>query len=407
MHSKNAMNARMLSLIAAIAVAGLAGCASSGLQGMAVPSQPSDEQAPASNASPDQSDAADSSDDTAPVSEAPKAASTPRQRTASSAPNKPTNAASPTASTQTASRYVCRHPAQSGRRECDAIVVAHVSPSCDRTAPYCASDLQAAYGLVRAARTNGKGVTVAIVDAYGYPGLSSDVGVYRKRMGLPQCSAANHCLRVVNQLGRATPLPKPNGDSADDWRPQQALDLDMVSALCPNCRIVLVQANSNKDADLGAGVNAAAALGAVAIVNSYGGNEANGADSAYRRGRRAIAASAGNDGLGAKLPCMYAEVICVGGTTLRAAGGSWTEEAWHKTPGSAIAAVADPKTGVAFYESAGGGWQQAGGNGVSTPIVAALFALGPSSARTNAPAWISHHDAGRMTRAAAKLGLVR
>lgn len=369
----------------------------------AAPSQPSGDQVPTSNASPDQTDTSGtSSDDGAPVSEAPKATNSPNRSTATVSPsNRRVGASGQTV------RGVCRHPAQPGHRECDAVVVTPVSLACNRTAPYCASDLQAAYGLARAARSNGKGVSVAVVDAYGYPNVSSDLAVYRKRMGLPACSAANRCLRIVNQLGRATPLPKPNGDSADDWRPQEALDLDMVSAICPNCRILLVQANSNKDVDLATGVNAAGTLSAGAIVNSYSSNDENGADSAYARGGRAITASSGNDGLGAKQPCSNPGVVCVGGTTLRASGRGWNEQAWHKSPNAIIAAVADPKTGVAFYESAGGGWQQAGGTGVSTPVVAALFALGPGSARANAPAWISHHDAGRITRAAAKLGLIK
>jgi hypothetical protein len=158
---------------------------------------------------------------------------------------------------------------------------------------------------------------------------------------------------------------------------------------------------------LAAGVNAAVALGAVAVGNSYSGSDENGADSAYAHAGRAITASAGNDGLGAKQPCSVSAVICVGGTTLRTSGRSWSERVWRDVEGTQISAVADPKTGVAFYESAGGGWQQAGGTGASAPIVAALFALGPSSARANAPAWISHHGANRVSRAAAKLGLAK
>jgi hypothetical protein len=48
---------------------------------------------------------------------------------------------------------------------------------------------------------------------------------------------------------------------------------------------------------------------------------------------------------------------------------------------------------VAVYESADGGWQQMGGTGTGAAIVAALFALGPSSARANAAQWIWRHGA--------------
>jgi subtilase family serine protease len=257
---------------------------------------------------------------------------------------------------------------------------------------------------------------VAIVDAYGYPAAASDLAVYRKSMGLPSCAPSSGCLKIVNQNGRTSPLPKPSADSSEDWRAEEAVDLQMVSALCPNCKLLLVQASSNKNSDLGAGVNAAAALGAVAISNSYRGDESGASDAAYSHSGRALTASAGEDG-SAKQPCTFSGVVCVGGTTLTdPPGRGWIERpwrsagacsalvakpAWQRTHGCATrsvpdaAAVADPNTGVAFYEAAGGGWQEAGGTGVASPLVAALFALEPSAARSNAPAWLWRH--GRKT----------
>jgi hypothetical protein len=365
------------------------------------------EQAPSAAASSaaDQSD--DAGDDGSPIS-------TPEEPTA--APTRKTVAPTRTSPAQPLLRYACRQPAAAGHRECDAIVrsdldAAHVN--CNRTVPYCASDLQAASGLSQIARNGGRGASVAVVDAYGYPSAAADLAVYRKRMGLPSCSTG--CLRVVNQSGRAAPLPKPNGDAADDWRAEQALDLDMVSAICPNCKIVLVQANSSKSTDLAAAANTAAALGAFAVSNPYGGREESGTDLAYRHPGHVMTASAGDQGPGARGPCSYASVVCVGGTSLVAtsSGRGWQERTWPDTGSGCsarvakpswqhvkrcatrsevdVAAVADPATGVAVYESAGGGWQQMGGTSVGAAIVAALFALGPSSARANAPQWIWRH----------------
>jgi|HubBroStandDraft_2_1064218.scaffolds.fasta_scaffold88127_2 hypothetical protein len=414
----------VLGLILALGVATLSACGGGGLQQTPLPAvgpqQPSEE-TPITNASPGEADAGDATPDQGQGS-APKGPSLAQNLAPPKSPSNNVAQTQPAStqhgSTQPAERYVCRHPASPGRRECDAIVrVRARNAACNRTAPYCAFDLQAAYGVAQVAKSNGKGSKVAVVAAYGYPNASGDLAIYRKKMGLPACSISIGCLKLVNQRGRLTPLPKPNADASDDWRPEEALDLDMISAICPNCKLVLVQTNTNKATDLAAGVNAAAALGAVAISNSYSGGEESAGDSAYAHSGRAITASSGDDGTGAKQPCSFAGVVCVGGTTLLATstGRGWSERAWRyagsgcsqyvskpswqRLPGCAmraetdISAIADPATGVAFYASSGG-WQQAGGTSVSAAIVAAMFALGPSAARTNAPQWIWRHRGG-------------
>jgi hypothetical protein len=233
-------------------------------------------------------------------------------------------------------------------------------------------------------------------------------------MGLAACGVSNGCLKIVNQSGHTGPLPKPSSDSSDDWRAEEALDLDIVSAICPNCKIVLVEANSNKSADLATSVNAAVSLHAVAVVNSYSGKEEGSRDGAYERAGRAITASAGY-GTGTSAPCSFAGVVCVGGTSLVAGSSArgWAERPWGGAVGGCsanvakpswqhlkacksrstadISAVADPATGVAVYDSESGGWQEMGGTGVGAAIVAGLFALGPNSARANAPQWIWRH----------------
>jgi hypothetical protein len=399
---------RILRIVALIAILSMTGCVGSSLEQTPLPvDQSTTVQPPASHAPPAEAPSDASPDDDVPDS-----------------PNDQTSVPPTRSSTLkgVTVRYVCHQPAPAGHRECDAIIGASAgaarfarSSGCNRTVPYCASDLQAAYGLTQIARTGGKRAIVGIVDAYGYPNAASDLAVYRKSMGLPSCAASTGCLKIVNQGGHAGPLPKPNADSSDDWRLQEALDLDMVSAICPNCRIVLVQANSNKNADLAASVNAAVALGAVAVGNSYSGKEENARNAAYQHPGRAITASAGNGGLGARAPCSYAAVVCVGGTSLLAtsSGRGWSERAWSDAGSGCsayvakpswqhlkvcatrsevdVSAVADPETGVAVYETAAGGWQQMGGTGVGAAMAAALFALGPSAARANAPKWIWRH----------------
>ena len=50
--------------------------------------------------------------------------------------------------------------------------------------------------------------------------------------------------------------------------------MDAVSAICPDCKILVVQAKSASIADLGTAVNTASKqAGVVAISNSYGGGD--------------------------------------------------------------------------------------------------------------------------------------
>ncbi len=312
-------------------------------------------------------------------------------------------------------RRVCGAPLP-GHRACEALLRTDAAPSfaapaCAGAPPYCASDLQSAYGAVAAAVDGGRGVTVAIVDAFGYPSAASDLAAYRDAMGLPPCAPGNGCFRVVNQRGAAAPLPGVN--AIEDWRFEEALDIDMVSALCPNCRILLVQASSSRIGDLDRSVDAAVALGAAVVSNSYGGPEMARSDAAFDRPGHAIVASAGDGGAGAEQPCSFAGVVCVGGTTLRRAGNArgWSETAWGGTgsgcsarvakpawqhdPGCGgrseadLAAEADPVTPVAVYLD--GGWVPMGGTSAGSPMIAAMLALAGNVATIDAPAYVWQH----------------
>ena len=60
---------------------------------------------------------------------------------------------------------------------------------------------------------------------------TSDLATYRTQYGLPACTTANGCFQKLNQNGATSPLP--TGDTG--WAGEISLDLDMVSAVCPNC----------------------------------------------------------------------------------------------------------------------------------------------------------------------------
>lgn len=269
-------------------------------------------------------------------------------------------------------------------------------------AGYGPTALQSAYKLPSASA--GVGQTVAIVDAYDNPRAEADLATYRSQFGLPPCTTANGCFRKVNQRGVAGSYPRPDAG----WALEISLDVDMVSAICPNCRILLVEADDNSLTSLGSAVNTAARLGANAISNSYGGNEFGGEtrlQSYFNHPGVAITASSGDSGYGAQFPATSRFVTAVGGTALRRANTArgWAESAWSgagsgcsayvgkpawqrglpcgKRAEADVSAVASPATGVAVYDSfLSGGWQVVGGTSAASPIIASVYALAGNAA---------------------------
>jgi hypothetical protein len=166
----------------------------------------------------------------------------------------------------------CAATVKAGYATCFTIkrtdVAGHVGLFAATTTPsgYGPADLQGAYALPSA--TAGGGETVAIVDAFDNPNAEADLQVYRAQYGLPVCDSGNGCFTKVAQ-GGSTNYPQANSG----WATEIALDLDMVSATCPNCHILLVEANDNTIMNLGTAVNEAVALGAKYVSNSYGGSE--------------------------------------------------------------------------------------------------------------------------------------
>ena len=262
---------------------------------------------------------------------------------------------------------------------------------------YGPSDLSSAYNLTG---TGGTGRLVAIVDAYDDPNLESDLGVYRSHFGLSPCTTANGCFKKVGQTGTSS-YPRTNAS----WAEETSLDVDMVSANCPNCNILVVEANSATIANLAASVDTAASLGAIAISNSYGSSESSSETTyapSYNHAGIAITVSNGDSGYGAATPASYNTVTAVGGTNLQrsATTRGWSEVVWTSTGSGCSAYIskpswqtdtgcaqrtigdlaydADPNTGVAVYDSLSyqgrKGWLVFGGTSVGSPSIAALYA---------------------------------
>jgi subtilase family serine protease len=313
------------------------------------------------------------------------------------------------ASARAASHRVCGDP-EPLHAACLAEVVTTAQGSFEarvQASPsgYGPADLQSAYGLTA---TAGAGKTIAIVDAYDDPTAEADLAAYRSQFGLPACTSASGCFRKVDENG-GTALPPADAG----WAQEISLDLDMVSATCPACQVLLVEASSDSFASLSRSVDEAAALGASAISNSYGGAEFSGEASRAYDGHFdhpgiAITVSSGDAGYGVEFPAASEHVTAVGGTTLARGGGArgWTETAWtdagsgcsayiakpdwQHDAGCArrtvadVSAVANPATGVAVYDSTPSqgahGWMKFGGTSASAPIVAGALAQGGGDA---------------------------
>jgi subtilase family serine protease len=299
-----------------------------------------------------------------------------------------------------------------GHARCFSLVRGSALPFANGPSGYGPADLQSAYKLPSA--TAGAGQTVAIVDAFDDPTAESDLAQYRSFYGLPPCTTANGCFRKVNQTGGTLyPAPSP------DWDLEISLDLDMVSAVCPNCHILLVEANTNLDSDLYVAEDTAARLGANAISNSWGGDESSDEtanDVHFNHPGIAITASSGDNGFGVSYPAASPFLTAVGGTSLTRGGGTrgWTETAWSgagsgcsafeakpswqtdsgcaRRTVSDVSAVADPNTGVAVLF--GGLWFTVGGTSASSPIIASTYALAGNAASTNAGSFPYSHTGG-------------
>jgi subtilase family serine protease len=234
------------------------------------------------------------------------------------------------------------------------------------------------------------------------------MGVYRSTFGLPACTTANGCFKKVNQKGKPSPLPPAD---TTGWSVEISLDVDMASAICPNCHIILVEGNDNSFINLAKSVDTAARLGANTVSNSYGGGESGGfsVNSHYNHPGHIITASSGDGGYGVIFPSSSQYVVAVGGTRLTQSANKrgWMETVWSGAGSgcSTVApkptwqvdplctmrtvadtsAVSDPGTGVAVYDTYkfAHGFIVLGGTSVASPIIAAVYNLAGNASTLN------------------------
>jgi subtilase family serine protease len=325
--------------------------------------------------------------------------------------------ARPAAVADRSSRAVCQ-AVPAGRAACDLRVVtdADGAPIVGHTTRgYNPRQLRSAYGLLAAGASAGADQTIAIVVAHDDPTAEHDLAVYSRRFGLPQCSSGNGCFARLSQTG--TPeLPSPDGR----WALEASTDLEAAHAVCPNCRLVLVEATSDDFTDLLAAEDYATTHATV-VSNSWGTNREFSTETSYDfhfdRPGTPIVFPSGDAGYGVQYPAASPGVIAVGGTTLklnrngtRRSETAWAgtgsgcsayepKPAWQTDSGCTgrtvadVAADADPLTGAAIYDSTplctkscSHGWYEAGGTSLAAPLVAAAYALAGTTGTTPAAA---------------------
>ena len=273
--------------------------------------------------------------------------------------------------------------------------------------------IHSAYALPRVAP---RSQTVAVVVAFDDPTIEQDLRTFSRRFGLRACPRANGCLRRVNQRGQSGSLP-PRDPTGGKWTTETALSAETLHGVCQNCRLLIVEADSESNTDLATAVDTAARLGAREISTSYIFTEGlldGGLASHYDHPGVVITAAAGDDGFsyGTNVPASYPGVVAVGGTNLHVdRRGRWAGESiWRSADGTTasgcslfttapawqaslaakvgcgtkravvdVAAAAGPSaplfSSTPLDPQGERGWFDVDGTSLSSPIVAGVFAL--------------------------------
>ena len=246
---------------------------------------------------------------------------------------------------------------------------------------------------------------IAIVDAFDYPTAEHDLNVFSTQFGLPQCTTANGCFKVVYARGS-----KPRANCG--WAQEAALDIEWAHALAPLAKIVLVEAASNSFTDLFQAVDVATAQvqslgGGGEVSMSWGGSEFSSEasnDSHFQNANVVYVASSGDTGGVTIYPSASPYVVAAGGTTIHrnGAGAFVSETGWSGSgggvskyepkPGYQVGIAntnathrsipdfsfdADPQSGVSVYDSTrcqgSSGWLVFGGTSVAAPSLAGII----------------------------------
>lgn len=293
-----------------------------------------------------------------------------------------------------------------GGIRCHALIVNRVGPPCSPSTScgFRPIDLETRYNLTPYL-TKGTGTIVAVIELGDLAAASSDLSAYRSQFGLGTAT-----FKKFNESGQQSGYPPSCAQFG--WCTESDLDIDMVSAACPDCTIYMIE-GGNCGNDICGLENAevtAVKLGATIISNSWGCHTGvygpNCGDpnfpSYFSTPNIAYLASSGDSGYNEiEWPAALDNVLAIGGTQLQLSGSNFTESVWDGAGAgcasttkpswqhdplcsgrtiSDVSAEAGCSPGVAVYES---GWTEVCGTSASSPFIGGVIGLAGNSTSLN------------------------
>ena len=254
----------------------------------------------------------------------------------------------------------------------------------------------------------GAGQTIAIIDAFNEPTITSDLAAYDAEYGFSPPPS----FQVLNQTGGTSPLPITGTSS---WLDEEAMDVEWAHTVAPQANIILFEATSAAASDLLTAELTARSWSGVSVVSmSWGFPESyfsafnfSTLDSTYfttpaARTGVTFLASTGDNSAPVEYPSTSPNVVAVGGTSLTTSGNNYVSETgWSNSVGGPssyeskptyqssvqssskrevpdVAFDADPNTAVPIYVQ--GSWIQYGGTSLACACWAGLIAVAANSA---------------------------
>jgi subtilase family serine protease len=259
---------------------------------------------------------------------------------------------------------------------------------------------------------DGRGQTIALIEAYDQPNIVSDLAAFDSAFGI----AAPPTFTRVNETG-GTSYPTSNGT----WGLETSLDVEWAHAMAPGANILLVEATTNNWSDLFTAIDYARKQANVSVVSmSFGGLEWSGETSydnhfttpSGHNGVTFVASSGDSGSSGApNYPSVSPNVLAVGGTQLTVdSSNNWSSETgWGGSGGGISAYESQPgyQKGVVtqssnwrtvpdvayngsssspfgIYDTSGyGGWVQVYGTSAGAPQWASLIAIADQGRAAN------------------------